>query len=176
MADTREAGELCAEYVPPKIVRGLTFQRRLRFDAHASRLGQMYWTPLPGLPFPYCPLYVALRPSKPTRSNVSPRTIFGGTYSARNSPAYDEVTQARRRSRLAVRRSATSTYGEAGSPSERSATSTYEEAGSPSDEVPQAPTERQARDPTKCHKHLRKGRLAARRSDTRPHQEPSPAR
>jgi len=137
MADTREAGELCAEYVPPKIVRGLTFQRRLRFDAHASRLGQMYWTPLPGLPFPYCPLYVALRPSKPTRSNVSPLTIFGGTYSARNSPAYDEVTQARRRSRLAVRRSATSTYGE---------------AGSRSDEVPQAPTERQARRPAKRHK------------------------
>src|SRR6185312_11593300 len=137
MADTREAGELCAEYVPPKIVRGLTFQRRLRFDAHASRLGQMYWTPLPGLPFPYCPLYVALRPSKPTRSNVSPLTIFGGTYSARNSPAYDEVTQAPRRSRLAVRRSDTSTYGE---------------AGSPSDEVTQAPTEKQARRPTKCHK------------------------
>jgi hypothetical protein len=32
------------------------------------------------LPFRYCPLQGALRPSKPTRSNVIPLTISGETY------------------------------------------------------------------------------------------------
>jgi len=92
-ADTREAGELRVGYVSPEIVRGMTFQSRLRFVACSLRMGQMYQAPLPRLPLRVCRLQVAQRPSKPTRSNVIPLTISGETYPHAQLPGFEHVTR-----------------------------------------------------------------------------------